>query len=95
MLDPRLPNERVRSIVELLHANRMYTPRERIGYANRRRFNPYPAEILRSGMEIICGHEPYLRARLVDRLKVEGDAPDSKQLSWQDRRPRHKKDPPG
>ena len=92
ILDPRLSSDRVREIVEILHANRAYTYRERIGHANRRRFNPYPATFGAIGGvpwrgRIVCGHNPHLFARLVTRLRVEGANPGSKKLLWEERPP--------
>jgi hypothetical protein len=68
----------VRRIVEVLHANRQYTPDEMLYAIQRGGHNPYLAEFgtaqfeVRAGEwvwvswmgEVVCGHNPYLVARL-------------------------------
>lgn len=89
ILDPRTQPERVRQIVELLyHRNALLT--EKISWRLRRREQVYPAEFLiLEGVkwtgEITCGHNPWLRARLVDNLIVEAGAEGREAASWNDR----------
>src|ERR1700678_329025 len=91
ILDPRLRPERVRQIVErIYHADALLT--EKIGWRLRRRKQPYPAEFqFLEGMQwqydILCGHNPWLRARLVDNLTVETDADGKETASWDERHP--------
>jgi hypothetical protein len=70
ILDPRLSEERVRQIVELLY-HRDALLSEKIAWRLRHRQQPYPAKFTRfHGVdwtgEITCGHNPWLHARLVD-----------------------------
>lgn len=86
ILSSRLSGERVRAIVELIYVNSQYCLSERLGYANGRKFNPYPAKFgTVEGVpfigEIICGHNPYLHARRVDDCHVIGVDGDEK-LIW-------------
>src|SRR5271157_4128974 len=74
ILNPRMSSERVREIVELLY-HRDALLAEKVAWRLRKQEQPYPAEfpILEGGKwtgEIICGHNPWLRARLVDNLIV-------------------------
>jgi len=91
VFDARVSSERVRWAVELLYAQETYTLSERIAWClgNRRR-NPYPAEFVKlEGVpwegEIHCGHNPYLRARLVDDLTVRRDHDGKETATWRDR----------
>ena len=79
ILNPRRSVDRVKDIVELLYVNASHSYVERINYAKSRKNNPYPAEfgVSHNGVpwtgEVTCGHNPFLEARLVDNLRVEGD----------------------
>ena len=91
IFDSRLSPERVRSFVEVLYAHEMYTLSERVAWfvGNKKR-NPYPAEFVRlEGVpwegEINCGHNPHLRARLVDDLTVERGQDGKETATWKDR----------
>ena len=76
VLNSRLSTPRVKELVEFLYLTECYPVSEQMAFAQRRRDNPYPAryEETKSGSLISCGHNPYLRARLVDDLTVESDA---------------------
>jgi hypothetical protein len=37
------------------------------------------------GGEIICGHNPYLRARLVDDLTIERNDDGKEEVNWKER----------
>ena len=92
VLSPRLSGRRVLEIVELLYANAAYEPSERIAIAKSRRENPYPAQFgslggVPWGGQIVCGHNPFLEARLVSNLRVETDSSGHEQFVW-DERPR-------
>ncbi len=91
VLSPHWSGERVRAHVEWLYANESYSLRERIAYARRKSFNPYPARFLSvRGVpwegRIFCGHNPYLYARLVDDLRA-ADHSDETQVTWKERTP--------
>jgi hypothetical protein len=91
ILDPRITPERVRQIVELLY-HRDASLREKIAWRLSKRTQIYPAEFqtmegVRWTGEIICGHNPWLRARLVDNLIIETDAESKETASWDDRHP--------
>ena len=91
VFDSRVSAERVREYVELLYAQETYTLSEKIDcFVGNRRRHPYPAEFVKlEGVpwegEIHCGHNPYLRARLVDELTVRRDDDGKENASWKDR----------
>jgi hypothetical protein len=87
--NPRWSAERVRQLVELIYVESAYSLYEQIEYANNRSFNPYPAKFGElTGIpwmgQIICGHNPWLFARLVDGLRVE-DLSGDEQAFWNER----------
>ena len=87
ILSPRWSADRVRETIELLYVNSMYSPGERLSYANNRKFNPYPARFSSIGRvpwsgEIICGANPWLWARKVDIVKVENRGREEERLLW-------------
>ena len=89
ILDPRISPERVREIVELIY-HREASLNEKVSWRLRKREQVYPAEFTRiEGVkwtgEIICGHNPWLRARLVDNLVIETDTQGKEIASWKDR----------
>lgn len=89
ILEPRLPPERVRRIVELLY-HRDASLSEKVAWRLRKQRQIYPAEFVKlEGLpypgEIICGHNPYLRARLVDDLIIEHGADGKETATWKDR----------
>ncbi len=83
---PQLSGPRVRDLVELLYAAASYAPFEQMEIALGMRRNPYPAQ---SGDlngvpwdgEVFCGHNPWLHARLVDKLLIPPDG----EPSWKER----------
>jgi hypothetical protein len=91
IFDPRLGGARVREFVEFLYLTGYYTLSERIACAQHRAQNPYPAQFGQTlegdpwEGEIYCGHNPYLRARLVDDLTVERDADGNERAVWKER----------
>jgi hypothetical protein len=91
ILNPRWSPDRVREYVEFIYANSYYSISERIDYAKNRSFNPYPAEFMRvrGGVQwqgqIICGHNPWLFARLVDNLVATGESDDEDKVVWTER----------
>jgi len=86
---PQLGGRRVLELVEFIYSSE-YSLRERLSFALNPKANPYPAQFsqLDSGRwegEIICGHNPFLRARLVDDFWIDSDG----NASWREReRPR-------
>ena len=95
VLNSRLSAERVREIVELLYVNATYSLSERLEYANRKQFNPYPAQFGWTAGEVTCGHNPWLYARIVDQLQIERDEAGEEKLTWQPpSRPRPPTAPP-
>jgi hypothetical protein len=92
VLNSRLSGERVRRLVDILYANAMCTLSERLLYARNPRQNPYPASFttisgVRYEGEIACGDNPFLRARLVEEIRVEGSPPEGEVLRWREPEP--------
>ena len=90
ILNPRWSPERVRGYVEFIYVNSAYCLSERIGYANNRKFNPYPAKFMRvRGIvctdQIMCGDNPWLIACKVDDLSVKGDSNDEDSVVWEEK----------
>lgn len=97
VFNPRLGPESVKRLVEILYAAREYDATDKLGALTH---NPYPAQfttirITVDGVpqnipwagEVICGHNPYLRARLVNGLRRSEPGSDVVGLVW-DERPR-------
>ena len=79
---PQLSGHRVLELVAHIYAVLKYTPRERLASALNPKANPHPAQFgqVDNGEgtwtgEVICGHNPWLRARLVDDLVIDKDHP--------------------
>ena len=82
----------VRETVERLYASLVYTADELVKYGLRPADNPHPAKFTRvRGVpwegEITCGHNPYLRARLVDRLRSVSREDGRTAVVWDERPP--------
>jgi hypothetical protein len=89
ILDPRMSPKRVRHVVELLY-HRGATHQEKIRWRLRKEPQPYGAEFatVAGGQwegRIVCGHSPWLSARLVDHLKVWYDDDGTERASWDER----------
>jgi hypothetical protein len=89
ILSSRTSPERVCEIIEVLYVNHNFTLAERIAYSNNKKFNPYPAYFDRiNGIPYLgrvhCGHNPYLFARKVDKLKVTKDENGNEVLTWKE-----------
>jgi hypothetical protein len=91
---PQLSGERVLELVDCIYAFSEFTPRERMTVA----LNPKTTlprakfgEVYGGGDvwhgEVLCGDNPWLRARLVDDLVIDDDTP---QGTWKER-PRAKR----
>lgn len=91
ILDYRFLPKRVCALVEWMYLSAMYSLNPRTGYATEKMCNRYPAQFGKTpdGVpweeEIICGNNPFLKARLVDNLAVEWDAEGKKKTSWNER----------
>jgi hypothetical protein len=91
VLNSRRTPKRVLEIVELLYIYETSSPAELVLYAAGKH-NPFPAAFTEiEGVtyegEIICGHNPHLRARRVERLYYVGDGAEEDQLAWIDNNP--------
>jgi len=91
VMSRRLSPERVSEILEMIYGNEYYTLEERVSFAKSRKLNPYPAYYDDIGGipwtgRILCGHNPFLVARLVDNLYVTRDAEGIEHLTWEERK---------
>jgi len=93
ILNPRFSGERVRELVGFMYRSAEYSLSDQAEYARNKRHDPYPAEFGQTldgspwAGEIICGHNPFLHARLVDDLIVERNAEGKEKVLWK-KRPR-------
>jgi hypothetical protein len=85
---PQWGTDRVAEVVTLLYARAAYTLSEQVHYCTQRSHNPYQARVDWPAI-ITCGHNPFLIARLVSRLRPVSDHPEAP-LTW-DERPRPEK----
>jgi hypothetical protein len=93
IFSPRLGGRRVREFVELIQlTSGDFTLSEQLAIAWPRHGRiPYPARFGQTTngepweCEILCGDDPYLRARLVDDLTVERDADGKETVVWKER----------
>jgi hypothetical protein len=89
ILSPRTAPQRVREIVELLY-HRESSLTETVAWRLLKQAQAHPAEFLiiegmRCTGQIICGHNPWLFARLVDNLIINTNADGNETASWTDR----------
>ncbi|MGD0519765.1 MAG: hypothetical protein ABSA48_00790 [Terracidiphilus sp.] len=90
VFNPRLGDNHIRDLVEFLYMTHCYTISERLAYSLHPKSNPYRAHFgeldgMPWGGEIICGHNPYLRARLVDDLTIERNDDGKEEVNWKER----------
>ena len=93
IFSPRLGGVRVREFVELMYVTGGYfTWSEQMAMAwPRHGRTPYPARFGQNAngepwaCEILCGDDPYLRARLVDDLTVKRGANGKEKVTWKER----------
>ena len=90
IFNARLSSERVREHVEFIYLSAMYSLTERAEYARDNKLNPYPARFgTLDGVtwkgKIRCGHNPELRARLVEDFAVERDEQGKEIAHWEER----------
>src|SRR6266851_8227222 len=88
----RLGGIRVREFVELLHLASYYTLEEQVEMQWPRHGRmPYPARLGQTSdgqpwaCEVLCGNDPFIRARLVDDLTVECDVDGKEKAVWKER----------
>lgn len=88
VLHHRTNGKCISAIVELLYALQGASVEELAAYARKPTSNPYRAA--QDGNGFVCGHNPWLYARLVEKLKVETDTGTGVQtISWIER-PRYR-----
>jgi hypothetical protein len=99
VFNPRLGHKTIMQLIEALYATRAYDATDKL---NALTHNPYKAylgtvQVSASGLtqhvkwlgEVLCGHNPFLRARLVDGLRPSTDDSAVGGLTWTERaRPR-------
>lgn len=100
ILRPQTSSDTVKRIVELLYAAREYHPADKLGALTRNpypaQFNTVEIEQpLRDGEvfkqtvpfagQIVCGHNPFLYARLVDNLRLRDSTNPNADLIWDER----------
>jgi len=93
IFSPRVGGVRVREFVELIHVTSgSFTLGEQLAMMwPRYGQTPYAAKFGQTKEgdpwegEILCGNDPYLRARRVDDLTVERDADDREKAVWKER----------
>lgn len=84
---PQLSGDSMRPLVECIYSCSEYSLRERMDFALNPKANPYPAQFntidgVPWAGEIICGANPFLRARLVDNLLVDEES----NATWDERK---------
>ncbi len=90
ILNPRWSPERVADIMHTLYAMSNYSAREKLRVAKNRKAAPYAAEFgqTRSGARfrglITCGHNPLLRARIVDDLRPDDGSEAVEGVLWRE-----------
>nr|NJM03439.1 hypothetical protein [Desulfobacula sp.] len=89
IFDSRVSSDKIKDYAENFFISTQYSPFEKITFANKRKNNPYPAEYLRiNGIQwqgrIVCGHNPYLLARLVKNLIVVNNESGQEIISWEE-----------
>ena len=82
ILNFRWGDGRVADIVEFLYSNSNASVDELAYYAKKRSNNPYRADI-RHG-RILCGHNPFLYARVVSDLKIDITDDGRETISWKE-----------
>ena len=82
----------VRLIVEQLYSALKYSISDKFAVARNRKNTPYPAQARDiDGIpwlgEISCGNNPWLRARIVENVRLEIDTNGRRILNWDERPP--------
>ena len=92
--DGRTSPERIKEFVEQFYISTSYSLSEKMHYSSHAKDNPYPAEYLshpkggRWTGGITCGHNPFVLARFVRKLKIYIDDENEPALSWEKVKPR-------
>ena len=91
IINPRKSARRVLELVEQLYVINTFSFEEQMGYANNRKFNPYPAQFgnvegIQWEGQIFCGHNPWLFARKVSNLHTESWKSGEGKLVWDEDR---------
>lgn len=73
----------MRNIIEQMYVDFTCSFHERLRYAKNKKSCPYKAE-LQQGEIIICGHNPWLEARLVKNVQINSDKDGNEKLMWQE-----------
>ena len=100
VLNYRWTGRKVREFVEQLYASLEYSPSDKVRVARKSLDNPYPAQFGQAGgapwpAEVLCGHNPWLRARCVKNLRVVVGDDGVHHLEWDELpRPRKNLKPP-
>ena len=89
VLNYRWSGSKVREITEQLYASLNYTPHEKLRAAWDRTANPYPARFGElNGVpwtaEVLCGHNPWLKARMVKNLRTIEVEDGAAKLCWEE-----------
>lgn len=89
IFNPRCSSERVRDLIERLYSAE-YSLSEKLAYALEPGKNPYLATFSAlSGHtwtgEITCGHNPFLKGRLVDDFLIESQSDGKEVATWKER----------
>jgi hypothetical protein len=92
ILSPRIGGVRVRDLVDFLNMTKELTLGEQISVMwPRHGRTPHPARFGQTkegepwAGEILCGNDPFLRARIVDDLTVERDSEGGEIVNWKER----------
>lgn len=88
VFSPRYSSKRVRELIERLYSAD-YSLGEKLAYALEPSKNPYPAMLGalngHTGLrEIICGHNPFLKGRLVDDFLIERQNDGKEVATWKE-----------
>ena len=87
--DGRTSPDRIKEYVEQFYISTSYSLSEKMHYSSHRKDNPYPAEFFShpSGGRwlggITCGHNPFIVAHFVKKLKIYIDDEGGPALSWE------------
>lgn len=88
VLNYRWSSHRILQVTEHIYVNATASPGEMLAFVRDPRTWPYRAEYMRFGGvawmgSIMCGHNPALYARMVDKLRIEAAAGEE-HLVWQE-----------
>jgi hypothetical protein len=87
VLNPRSGDDTVREMLEFIYVNEELDLHGRLEYA-KSKTTLYRAEAAKNGF--ICGHNLFLRARLVENLRVVEDENGQEIPVWEERKPRRR-----